>query len=172
MERFVTNDYANLDLARAVMSQKSTSDYAGNFGKGGQNALDMAEGAGCLAYVSKHAPSDNPNLMQSAVACYVDDGERERFYNDVVKLAEQGYQSKSQRRKHAKNLARAVVIDTVQCALTDIQKAKMLGISKSTFCQSHTLVYDNVAGAVASELSIADDVAGEYWRKTFKESRA
>lgn len=170
MERLM-NSYPNLDLVRAVMSQKSTSDYAGNFGKGGQNALDMADGAGCLAYVAKNAPTDNPELMRSAVACYVDDGERERFYNDVVKLAEQGYQSKSQRRKHAKNLARAVVADVVQCALTDKQKAEFLGVAKSTFCQSHALVYDRVMGDVAGELSLADDVAGEYWRKTFKEHR-
>ncbi|WP_155400046.1 hypothetical protein [Moraxella bovoculi] len=165
------NDYPNLDLARAVMSPKSPSEFSNNFGKS-PSAIDMADGAGCLAYVSKHAPTDNPELMRSAVACYVDDSKRDEFYHEVVKLAEQGYQSKSQRRKHAKNLACAVVIDTVQCALTDTQKAKMLGISKSTFCQSHTLVYDNVAGAVAGELSLADDVAGEYWRKTFKENRA
>lgn len=166
------NDYPNLDLARAVMSQKSTSDYAGNFGKGGINALDMADGAGCLAYVNKHAPTESPELMRLAVACYVDDGQRERFYNDVVKLAEQGYQSKTQRQKHAKNLARAVVTDVVQCALTDKQKAEILGVAKSTFCQSHALVYDRVMGEVAGELSLADDVAGEYWRKTFKENRA
>ncbi|UZA39135.1 hypothetical protein [Moraxella bovis] len=164
-------DYPNLDLIRAVMSQKSTSDHAGNFGKGGQNALDMADGAGCLAYVSKHAPTDNPDLMRSAVACYVDDGKRERFYNDVVKLAEQGYQSKSQRRKHAKNLARAVVADVVQCALTDKQKAEIMGISAVAFCNYHSHIYGDVMGAVATQLSIADDVAGEYWRKTFREHR-
>lgn len=165
-------DYPNLDLARAVMSQKSTSDYVGNFGKGGQNALDVADGSGCLAYVARNAPTDNPNLMRSAVACYVDDGQRERFYNEVVKLAENGYQSKTQRQKHAKNLARAVVTDVVQCALTDKQRAEFLGVAKSTFCQSHALVYDRVMGEVAGELSVADDVAGEYWRKTFKEIRA
>lgn len=166
------NNYPNLDLARAVMSQKSTSDYAGNFGKGGQNALDMADGAGCLAYVSKHAQTDNPDLMRSAVACYVDDGERERFYNDVVKLAEQGYQSKTGRQKHAKNLARAVVVDVVQCALTDKQKAEFLGVAKSTFCENHSKIYGDVVGAVANELSVADDVAGEYWRKTFRDKGA
>ena len=171
MEKFVMNDYANLDLARAVVSQKSTSDFSNNFGKS-LSVIDVADASGCLVYVSKHTPSDNPNLMQSAVACYVDDSRREAFYHEVVKLAEQGYKSKTQRQKHAKNLAHAVVIDTVQCALTDTQKAEILGIAKSTFCQSHTLVYDSVAGAVASELSIADDVAGEYWRKTFKENRA
>lgn len=165
------NDYPNLNLIRAVMSQKSTSDYAGNFGKGGQNALDMADGAGCLAYVSKHAPTDNPDLMRSAVACYVDDGERERFYNEVVKLAENGYQSKSQKRKHAKNLAKAVVADVVQCALTDRQKSKIMGISAAAFCNYHAGIYDDVVGAVANELSVADDVAGEYWRKTFREHR-
>lgn len=166
------NNYPNLDLARAVMSQKSTSDYVGNFGKGGQNALDVADGAGCLAYVNQHTPTESPELMRSAVACYVDDGERERFYHEVVKLAEQGYQSKTQRQKHAKNLARAVVADVVQCALTDKQRAEFLGVAKSTFCQSHALVYDRVMGEVAGELSLADDVAGEYWRKTFKENRA
>lgn len=165
------NNYPNLDLIRAVMSQKSTSDYVGNFGKGGQNTLDMADGAGCLAYVAKNTPTDNPELMRSAVACYVDDGERERFYNEVVKLAEQGYQSKAQRQKHAKNLAKAVVADVVQCTLTDKERAKMLGISQSTFCQSHALVYDRVMGDVAGELSLADDIAGEYWRKTFRENR-
>lgn len=165
------NNYPNLDLIRAVMSQKSTSEFSNNFGKL-LSAIDVADASGCLVYVSKHAPSDNPTLMQSAVACYVDDGERERFYREVVKLAEQGYKSKTQRQKHAKNLARAVVADVVQCALTDKQKAEFLGVAKSTFCQSHALVYDRVMGDVAGELSLADDVAGEYWRKTFKENRA
>ncbi|WII95974.1 hypothetical protein LU276_03940 [Moraxella haemolytica] len=51
------------------------------------------------------------------------------------------------------------------------KKAKILGISKAKFCQSHALVYDRVMGDVAGELSLADDVAGEYWRKTFRENR-
>lgn len=164
------NNYPNLDLARAVMSQKSTSDFDNNFGKS-LSAIDVADASGCLIYISKHAPSDNPNLMQSAVACYVDDGERERFYHEVVKLAEQGYQSKSQKRKHAKNLARAVVTDVVRCALTDKQKSKIMGISAAAFCNYHAGIYDDVVGAVANELSVADDVAGEYWRKTFRASR-
>lgn len=164
------NNYPNLDLARAVMSQKSTSDFDNNFGKS-LSAIDVADASGCLVYISKHAPSDNPNLMQSAVACYVDDGQRERFYHEVIKLAEQGYQSKSQKRKHAKNLAKAVVTDVVRCALTDKQKAEFLGVAKSTFCESHANVFDDVAGVVANELSVADDVAGEYWRKTFRANR-
>lgn len=165
-------DYPNLDLARAVMSQKSTTDYAGNPGKGGQYTLDVADGSGCLAYVAQNTPTDNPNLMNSAVACYVDDGERERFYDEVVKLAENGYQSKTGRQKHAKNLARAVVTDVVRCALTDKQKAEILGVAKSTFCENHSKIYGDVAGAVANELSVADDVAGEYWRNTFRDKGA
>lgn len=171
MERFVMNDYPNLDLARAVMSPKSPSEFSNNFGKS-PSAIDMADASGCLVYVSKHAPTDNPELMRSAVACYVDDSKRDEFYHEVVKLAEQGYQSKSQRRKHAKNLACAVVIDTVQCALTDKKKAEIMGISAVAFCNYHSHIYGDVMGAVATQLSIADDVAGEYWRKTFRENRA
>ena len=160
------SDYTNLDLARALMSQKSTSEFSNNLSKS-PSTVDMADASGCLAYIGKHAQSDNPNLMQSAVACYVSDARREAFYGEVVKLAEQGYRSKYQRKRHANNLAYAVVIDTVRCALVDKEKADILGVAKSTFCQSHAMVYEDVAGRVAYELSVADDVGGGYWGKKF-----
>ena len=165
------SNYPNLDLARQLLSQKSPSDFKGSTSQSTTTHLNMADGAGCLAYVSRHTPTENPTLMRSAVACYVDDGQRQAFYNEVVKLTEAGYQSKRLRKRHAKNLATAVMIDTVQCVLTDKSKAEILGISKGNFSKNHAFIFNKVSGEIASELSIADDVAGEYWRATFKEKQ-
>ena len=161
-------EYKNLDMIRQMMSQKSPSDFKGNVSQSTNDGLDVADASGCLAYINRHTPTSNPNLMRSAVACYVQDDKRQTFYDEVVKLAQNGYQSKRLRKKHAKNLAKAVVIDTVRCALTDKQKAKTLGINKSTFCEHHAKIFDQVSGEVMGELSLADDTAKEYWRKTFK----
>ena len=163
--------YYNLDLARRMMSQKSPSDLsrqASSIATGDGDRLDVADASGCLAYVNRHTPTENPNLMRSAVACYVQDDKRQSFYNEVVKLAEAGYQSKRLRKRHAKNLAKAVVIDTMRCALTDKDKACVLGISSGNYSKNHSQIFESVSGEVAGELSIADDVAGEYWRATFR----
>ncbi|MDO4896347.1 MAG: hypothetical protein Q3971_03195 [Moraxella sp.] len=165
------SEYPNLDLARAIMSQKSPSDFKGNASQSTADRLDMADASGCLTYVRQNAPTDNPDLMCSAVACYVDDSQRQAFYNEVVKLTQTGYQSKRLRKHHANNLAKAVVIDTVRCVLTDKIKAEILGISKGNFSKNHAFIFNKVSGEIASELSIADDVAGEYWRATFKEKQ-
>ncbi|MDO4700867.1 MAG: hypothetical protein Q4A69_09330 [Moraxella sp.] len=139
-------EYKNLDMIRQMMSQKSPSNFKSNVGQSTTNDLDLADASGCLMYISRHTPTDNPNLMRTAVACYVQDDKRQAFYDEVVKLAQNGYQSKRLRKKHAKNLAKAVVIDTMQCALTDKQKAKTLGITKSTFCEHHAKVFDQLSG--------------------------
>lgn len=161
--------YKNLDLIRKLVSQKSPSDFKGSNGQSIADRLDMADASGCLAYVNRHTPTENPSLMRSAVACYVQDDKRQIFYDEVVKLAQNSYQSKRLRRRHAKNLAKAVVIDIVQCALTDKQKAQILGIAQSTFCDYHTKIFNQVSGEVMNELSLADDVAREYWQKVFRD---
>lgn len=162
-------EYKNLDLIRQMMHQKSPSDFKSNASQSTNDGLDVADASGCLAYVNRHTPTENPNLMRSAVACYVQDDKRQTFYDEVVKLAQNGYQSKRLRKKHAKNLAKAVVIDTVRCALTDKQKAQMMNISNGNFSKNHAPIFNIVSREIAGELSIADDVAGDYWRATFKD---
>lgn len=162
----MTQDYQNLELARKLMCQKSTSDYSKSHGTG--EKLDMQDASGCLVYINSHYHDDNKALMKCAVSSYVCDEQKARLYESVRQLAMQGYQSKSMKAKYADKMAKAVMCDTLQKTLTDRECATILGVSKGGYSRFHAPVFDFVSGEVNGVLSIADDVAGEYWRKTFR----
>lgn len=102
--------------------------------------------------------------MCKAVSCYVSDDKRQALYDDVLRIAEQGYQSKAMRARHAGNMARVAVINTLDRSLSDAECAHIMGVAKSTYSQSHAHVFEQVAGEIAGVLSVADDLAARYWR--------
>ena len=162
-------DYPNLDFARQLMSCKSTSDYGKNenVSSSSDKQVDMQDAGGCLAYINLNYRSSNKSLMQCAVSNYVCNDKREQLYESVRQLTNNCYQSKKMKQKYAHKMAHIVVQDAMQKTLSKRECASILGVSKATYSEHHAPVFNFVSNELDCVLSIADDIAGDYWRKTF-----
>ena len=155
--------FSNLERVQRLMSTKSTSDFIA--GKSTGNKLDAADASGCLAYINAHYHDDDKVIMQAAVDCYVSNRGRARLHSHLVQLAMTAYKTPKMRQKYANTMALIVGDEIVGTSKNDAEKAKALRVSKSTYSECHSPVFDAVFDRVFTPISKADDLAKQYWRE-------
>ena len=167
LEANMVTEYKSLDKIRSITSQRRGAIDLTRASHKSFGGFDVADASGCLSYINlqyRDGKDGDKALMRKAVSCYVSDDKRQALYDDVLRIAEQCYQSKSMRARHAGNMARVAVINTLDRSLSDAECAHIMGVAKSTYSQSHAHVFEQVAGEIAGVLSVADDLAARYWR--------
>ena len=163
----MVTEYKSLDKIRSITSQRRGAIDLTRASQKSFGGFDVADASGCLSYINlqyRDGKDGDKALMRKAVSCYVSDDKRQALYDDVLRIAEQCYQSKAMRARHAGNMARVAVINTLDRSLSDAECAHIMGVAKSTYSQSHAHVFEQVAGEIAGVLSVADDLAARYWR--------
>lgn len=155
--------FSNLERVQRLMSTKSTSDFIASKGTG--DKLDVADASGCLAYININYHDDDKAIMQTAVNCYVSNRDRERLHSHLVQLAMTAYKTPKMAQKYANTMAQIVGDEIVGKSKNDSEKAKDLGVSKSTYSECHAPVFDAVFDKVFTPISKADDLAKQYWRE-------
>ena len=156
-------NFSNLECVQRLMSTKSTSDYSASRSTG--DKLDVADASGCLSYINTNYHDDDKPVMQIAVNCYVYNRDRERLHSHLVQLATTAYKTPKMRQKYANTMAQIVDDELMGKTKNDSEKAKELGVSKSTYCECHSPVFDAVFDRVFTPISKADDLAKQYWRE-------
>ena len=155
--------FTNLERVQRLMSTKSTSDFIASKGTG--DKLDIADASGCLAYININYHDDDKAIMQTAVNCYVSNRDRECLHSHLVQLAMTAYKTPKMRQKYANTMAQIVGDEIVGKSKKDSEKAKELGVSKSTYSECHAPVFETVFSEVFEPISKADNLAGLYWRE-------
>ncbi len=155
--------FSNLEQVQRLMSTKSTSDYSVSRSTGSK--LDISDASGCLAYININYHDDDKAIMQVAVDCYVSNRSRERLHGQLVSLAMTAYKSPKMAQKYANTMAQIVGDEIVGKSKNDSEKAKELGVDKSTYSRCHAPVFDIVYDGVCVPVSKADSLAGRYWRE-------
>lgn len=155
--------FSNLERVQRLMSPKSTSDYSTSRSTG--DKLDVADASGCLAYININYHDDDKAIMQTAVDCYVSNRDRARLHSHLVQLATTAYKTPKMGQKYADTMAKIVGDEIVGKSKNDSEKAKELGVSKSTYSECHSPVFDAVFDRVFTPISKADDLAKKYWRE-------
>ena len=155
--------FSNLERVQSLMSTKSTSDFIASKGTG--DKMDVADASGCLAYININYHDDDKAIMQIAVNCYVYNRDRERLHSHLVQLATEAYKTPKMAQKHANTMAKIVCDELMGKSKNDTEKAADLGVSKSTYCECHSPVFDVVFDRVFTPISKADDLAKQYWRE-------
>ena len=155
--------FSNLERVQRLMSTKSTSDFIASKGTG--DKLDVADASGCLAYININYHDDDKEIMQVAVDCYVSNRSRARLHSHLVQLATTAYKTPKMAQKHANTMAQIVGDEIVGKSKNDSEKAKDLGVSKSTYSECHAPVFETVFSEVFEPISKADNLAGLYWRE-------
>ena len=155
--------FSNLERVQRLMSTKSTSDFIASKGTG--DKLDVADASGCLAYININYHDDDKAIMQTAVNCYVSNRDRARLHSHLVQLAMTAYKTPKMAQKYANTMAQIVGDEIVGKSKNDSEKAKDLGVSKSTYSECHAPVFDAVFDKVFTPISKADDLAKQYWRE-------
>ncbi len=155
--------FSNLEQVQRLMSTKSTSDYSVSRSTGSK--LDISDASGCLAYININYHDDDKAIMQVAVDCYVSNRSRERLHGQLVSLAMTAYKSPKMAQKYANTMAQIVGDEIVGKSKNDSEKAKELGVDKSTYSRCHAPVFDIVYDGVFVPVSKADSLAGRYWRE-------
>ena len=155
--------FTNLERVQRLMSTKSTSDFIASKGTG--DKLDIADASGCLAYININYHDDDKAIMQTAVNCYVSNRDRECLHSHLVQLAMTAYKTPKMAQKYANTMAQIVGDEIVGKSKNDSEKAKELGVSKSTYSECHAPVFETVFSEVFEPISKADNLAGLYWRE-------
>ena len=155
--------FTNLERVQRLINLKSTSDYSTSRSTGGK--LDVADASGCLAYININYHDDDKAIMQIAVDCYVYNRDRERLHSHLVQLAMTAYKTPKMGQKYANTMAQIVGDELMGKSKNDSEKAKDLGVSKSTYSECHAPVFDAVFDKVFTPISKADDLAKQYWRE-------
>ena len=155
--------FSNLERVQRLINLKSTSDYSTSRSTG--DKLDIADASGCLKYINTNYHDDDKAVMQIAVDCYVSNRDRARLHSHLVQLATTAYKTPKMAQKHANTMAQIVGDEIVGKSKNDSEKAKDLGVSKSTYSECHAPVFDAVFDKVFTPISKADDLAKQYWRE-------
>lgn len=156
-------NFSNLERVQRLMSTKSTSDYSTSRSTG--DKLDVADASGCLSYINTHYHDDDKPIMQIAVDCYVYNRDRAHLHRHLVQLAITAYKTPKMAQKYANTMAQIVGDEILGKTKSDAEKAKALGVSKSTYCECHAPVFDTVFSEIFKPISKADGLAALYWRE-------
>lgn len=155
--------FSNLERVQRLINLKSTSDFIASKGTG--DKLDVADASGCLRYINTNYHDDDKPVMQIAVDCYVSNRDRAHLHSHLVQLAMTAYKTPKMGQKYADKMAQIVGDEIMGKSKNDSEKAKALGVSKSTYSEGHAPVFDAVFDRVFTPISKADDLAGRYWRE-------
>lgn len=155
--------FTNLERVQCLINLKSTSDHSTIRSTG--DKMDVADASGCLRYINTNYHDDDKAIMQIAVNCYVSNHDRERLHSHLVQLAMTAYKTPKMGQKYANRMAQIVGDEIVGKSKNDTEKAKALGVDKSTYSRCHAPVFDIVYDGVFVPVSKADSLAGQYWRE-------
>lgn len=156
-------DLRNLEWVRSLMSEKSTS----NFAVGGSGECDKSDASGCLAYINLSYKGNDKELMKVAVDCYVGLESKQKLSEKLAGVADATYTPKMAK-KYSKTMGEIVAEELVGITTNDKQKAKKIGVNKSTYSRIHADVFDEVMWRGMCVLVDADDMAGRYIRQDKK----
>ena len=157
------HSFTNLERVQCLINLKSTSDHSTSRSTG--DKMDVADASGCLRYINTNYHDDDKTVMQIAVDCYVSNRDRERLHSHLVQLAMTAYKTPKMGQKYANTMALIVGDELMGKSKNDSEKAKALGVSKSTYSEGHAPVFDAVFDRVFTPISKADDLAKQYWRE-------